>query len=34
MPVIGFMNGGAPEANASLGAAFREGLSETGYIEN
>ena len=34
MPVIGFMNGGTPEANASLAAAFRQGVSETGYIEN
>src|SRR5438874_3081686 len=34
MPVIGFMNGGAPEANASIAAAFRQGVSETGYIEN
>jgi putative ABC transport system substrate-binding protein len=34
MPVIGFMNGGMPEANASLGAAFQQGLSETGYMEN
>ena len=34
MPVIGFMNGGTPEANASIAAAFRQGVSETGYIEN
>jgi putative ABC transport system substrate-binding protein len=34
MPVIGFMNGGTPEANASLRATFRQGVSETGYIEN
>ena len=33
MPVIGFMNGGAPEANASIAAAFRQGVSETGHIE-
>jgi putative tryptophan/tyrosine transport system substrate-binding protein len=32
MPVIGFMNGGTPEAH--LLAAFRQGLSETGYIED
>jgi putative tryptophan/tyrosine transport system substrate-binding protein len=34
MPVIGFMNGGTPEGNASPWAAFRQGLSETGYIED
>jgi putative tryptophan/tyrosine transport system substrate-binding protein len=33
MPVIGFMNGGSREAQARLLAAFRQGLSETGYIE-
>jgi ABC-type uncharacterized transport system substrate-binding protein len=33
-PVIGFMNGGTPEGNASPWAAFRQGLSETGYIED
>jgi putative tryptophan/tyrosine transport system substrate-binding protein len=32
MPVIGFMNGGTAEAH--LLAAFRQGLSETGYIED
>jgi putative ABC transport system substrate-binding protein len=31
MPVIGFLNGGA--ANARNVAAFRKGLSETGYVE-
>jgi putative tryptophan/tyrosine transport system substrate-binding protein len=30
-PVIGFLNGGSPDANRV--AAFRQGLNETGYIE-
>jgi hypothetical protein len=34
MPVAGFMNGGSPEPQARALAAFRQGLSETGYIEN
>jgi putative ABC transport system substrate-binding protein len=36
MPVIGFMNGGSPgaEAQARQLVAFRRGLDETGYIEN
>jgi putative ABC transport system substrate-binding protein len=29
MPVIGFLGGGSPQ----LGAAFRQGLGETGYVE-
>jgi putative ABC transport system substrate-binding protein len=33
MPVIGFINGGAPDASARLAAAFRKGLNETGYVE-
>jgi len=32
--VIGFMNGGSPDPEARSLAAFRQGLSETGYIEN
>ena len=32
MPVIGFMNVGSLEGNQYLGAAFRQGVSETGYI--
>ncbi len=32
MPVIGFMYGGA--AQARVLAPFRQGLSETGYIED
>jgi putative ABC transport system substrate-binding protein len=34
IPVIGLLNGGAPEANASSKAAFLQGLKETGYVEN
>jgi len=33
MPVIGFLNGGAREANASNLAEFHKGLGETGYVE-
>ena len=33
MPVIGRLDLGFPEARASLVAAFRKGLSETGYVE-
>jgi ABC-type uncharacterized transport system substrate-binding protein len=33
MPVIGFLHPGFPEANAGLLAAFRKGLTETGYAE-
>src|SRR6266446_6606250 len=33
MPVIGFLTGGAPDPTASPGlTAFRQGLSETGYV--
>ncbi len=32
-PVIGFMNNGTPKGGEDLAAAFRQGLSETGYIE-
>src|ERR1700730_9571521 len=31
--VIGFLNGGSEEAYAGRVAAFRQGLSETGYVE-
>jgi putative tryptophan/tyrosine transport system substrate-binding protein len=34
MPVIGFMNGGLLDAQVRAVAAFRQGLGETGYIEN
>jgi putative tryptophan/tyrosine transport system substrate-binding protein len=33
MPVIGYLDAGSPEPNAPLLAAFRKGLSETGYVE-
>jgi|SRR5208337_3757608 len=33
MPVIGFMNNGTPKEVEFLRAAFRQGVSETGYIE-
>src|SRR5262249_44911691 len=33
MPVIGLLNGGSAEPLQSLVAAFRHGLSESGYVE-
>jgi len=33
VPVIGLVNAGSPETSASRVAAFRKGLSETGYVE-
>ena len=33
MPVIGFLGGGSPELRAGRLRAFRQGLSETGYVE-
>jgi len=33
MPVIGFLSSEAPGASAPFVAAFRQGLSETGYVE-
>jgi putative tryptophan/tyrosine transport system substrate-binding protein len=33
MPVVGFFRRGPPEAGASMLAAFRKGLSETGFVE-
>jgi len=32
-PVIGFLNGGTRDANASNVAEFHKGLGETGYVE-
>jgi len=33
IPVVGFLNAGSPEPYANQTAAFRQGLSETGYVE-
>jgi putative ABC transport system substrate-binding protein len=33
VPVVGFLRPGPPEAAASMLAAFRKGLSETGFVE-
>src|SRR5215204_3488752 len=33
MPVIGFLNDGLPRPNAGFVAAFRQGLTESGYVE-
>jgi ABC-type uncharacterized transport system substrate-binding protein len=33
LPVVGFINGGSADAFALYVAAFRKGLSETGYVE-
>jgi putative ABC transport system substrate-binding protein len=33
VPVIGFLSGGSPDPFAYLVRAFRQGLSETGYVE-
>src|SRR5215831_18879130 len=34
MPVIGFLNGTSPQGYGLFLLAFRQGLSETGYIED
>jgi putative tryptophan/tyrosine transport system substrate-binding protein len=34
LPVIAFLNGGSADTFAHLVRTFREGLSETGYIED
>src|SRR5215468_9489214 len=33
MPVVGFLRGGTQAGGANLLAAFRKGLSETGFVE-
>ena len=33
MPVIGFLSTGSRESNVILLTPFRQGLSETGYVE-
>jgi putative ABC transport system substrate-binding protein len=33
MPVVGFVDGGSPDASARSAAAFRKGLSEAGFVE-
>jgi putative tryptophan/tyrosine transport system substrate-binding protein len=33
VPVVGFLRAGTPEAGAGMLAAFRKGLSETGFVE-
>src|SRR5262245_66372391 len=33
MPVIGFLSGRSPGESASVEAAFRQGLKESGYVE-
>jgi len=33
MPVIGFLGSASPGPNAALLAAFRQGLSDTGFVE-
>jgi putative ABC transport system substrate-binding protein len=34
MPVVGFLHPGTPEATAYVVTPFRQGLSETGYVED
>jgi putative ABC transport system substrate-binding protein len=33
MPVVGYLDLGTPDTGASLAPAFRQGLTETGYVE-
>src|SRR5215470_19679656 len=33
MPVVGYLDGGAPGTSAHVVAAIRKGLSETGHVE-
>ena len=34
LPVVGFISGGAAEADARFAAEFRKGLNETGYVDS
>ena len=34
VPVVGFISGGAAQADARFAAAFRKGLNETGYVDS
>ena len=34
MPVVGYLSTGTPKSDADHVAAFRTGLSETGYVES
>src|SRR6266568_4306091 len=33
LPVVGFLNSASADGYASMAAAFRQGLKETGYVE-
>ena len=33
IPVVGYISGGAADADARFAAAFRKGLNETGYVD-
>ena len=33
MPLVGFINGGAPDDSPRLATAFRKGLNESGFVE-
>jgi putative tryptophan/tyrosine transport system substrate-binding protein len=33
VPIVGFVTGRSPEESARLGAAFRKGLNQTGYVD-
>jgi ABC-type uncharacterized transport system substrate-binding protein len=34
LPVIGFLNGASPDGYGPMVASFRQGLKETGYVED